>query len=117
MATEEHVDREPEVFADAVALDEVRLLTKARRFASKLPFVRHAVAMWFTLRDDETPLAAKTVIVGALAYFVLPIDLVPDFIAALGFTDDAAVLATALKTVSSYMTPSHYERADEALKR
>jgi uncharacterized membrane protein YkvA (DUF1232 family) len=117
MATEEVVDREPEVFADSAALDEVRLITKARRFAGKLPFVRHAVAMWYALRDDETPLAAKSVIVGALAYLVLPVDMVPDFIVAFGFADDAAVLATALKTVSSHMTPAHYGKADAALKR
>lgn len=113
--TIETIDVEPEVCDSIGALDDERLLTKAKRFASKLPFVRHVVAMWYAMRDDETPMAAKGVIVGALAYFVMPVDIVPDFIAALGFTDDAAVIAAALKTISSSLRPHHYEAADEVL--
>lgn len=115
--TTETIDVEPEIFASPEDLDEARLMTKAKRFASKLPFVRHAVAMWYAMGDKETPIAAKGVIIGALAYFVLPVDLVPDFIAGFGFTDDAAVIAAALKTISSNLRPQHYEAADEVLQK
>ncbi|RNM19035.1 DUF1232 domain-containing protein, partial [Dickeya undicola] len=56
----------------------------------------------YTLRPD-TPIWAKTTIYASLAYFVLPIDAIPDAIPVVGYTDDLAVLATALATVSMYI--------------
>jgi uncharacterized membrane protein YkvA (DUF1232 family) len=47
----------------------------------------------------------------ALAYFIVPIDLVPDIIALLGFTDDAAVLFMAANSVRRHIQPGHRERA------
>lgn len=113
----ESVEREPEVYDGESAVDEGVFFEKARSLAAKLPFVRHAVAMWHALRDDATPLAAKAVIVGAVAYFVLPTDFVPDFVAGFGFTDDAAVLAAALRAIGKYLRPEHYGQADETLGR
>jgi uncharacterized membrane protein YkvA (DUF1232 family) len=52
---------------------------------------------------------------GALAYFVLPADAVPDFLPALGFTDDAAIFAATLQLVSAYIRPEHREAARRAL--
>ena len=57
----------------------------------------------------------KGVLLAALAYFVIPTDAIPDFVAGLGFTDDAAVLAVAISMVSRHMTPQHRERARAAL--
>ena len=65
--------------------------------------------------DRHTPLAAKAVLMAALAYFVLPGDLVPDLIPALGFTDDAAVIYAALRAVGSQITGEHREKARAAL--
>ena len=56
-------------------------------------------------------------LLGAIAYFVLPFDFVPDMLPLLGFTDDAAVLATALRMVVTHITPEHREAARAALKR
>jgi uncharacterized membrane protein YkvA (DUF1232 family) len=56
-------------------------------------------------------------LVGALAYFVLPIDAVPDMLPLFGYTDDAAVLATALRLVASHIRPEHREAAQRALAR
>ncbi len=97
------------------AVDERKFLRKARRLASRLPFVRHAVAMWHALGDPATPVTARAVLVGAIVYFVLPADFVPDFLAGLGFTDDAAVMAAALKTIGSYLKPKHYTQAEQSL--
>jgi uncharacterized membrane protein YkvA (DUF1232 family) len=36
-----------------------------------------------------------------VVYFVMPVDLIPDFIAGLGFVDDAALLARTMKSVKS----------------
>jgi uncharacterized membrane protein YkvA (DUF1232 family) len=84
---------------------------KARRYAGKLPFLDEAIAGYYAAVDPRTPLSAKTVLFGALAYFVLPIDMLPDFIASLGFTDDAAVIFAAVKTVGSQIKDHHRTRA------
>jgi len=59
----------------------------------------------------------KAALLGALAYFVLPIDLIPDILPVLGYADDAAVLATALRLVASHIRPEHREAARQALSR
>jgi len=53
----------------------------------------------------------KATLIGAIAYFILPIDAIPDVLPVIGFTDDAAVLATAIKLVASSITPAHREAA------
>ena len=110
------ISDEPEIL-DPGELDERGFARKARRFAGRLPFVRDAVAMWFALRDDATPVWARFMVAGALAYFVLPFDALPDIVAGLGFTDDAAVVFGTLKTVHGYVTEAHYRRADAWLGR
>jgi len=58
----------------------------------------------------------RMTLLGALAYFVLPADAVPDFLPVLGFTDDAAVLATAMKVVIAAIRPEHREAARRKLE-
>jgi uncharacterized membrane protein YkvA (DUF1232 family) len=84
---------------------------KLRATLGKVPFVEDSVAAFYCATDPATPLKAKAVLLGALAWFVMPADAVPDFIAVLGFTDDAAVMMAALQTVRTYMRPDHYEHA------
>jgi len=86
---------------------------KFRRLAARLPFADELLAAYFAAMDPETPAHVRMVIIGALAYFVVPTDLVPDFVIGLGFTDDAAVLAAALRTLSAYVRPAHRKRAAE----
>jgi uncharacterized membrane protein YkvA (DUF1232 family) len=56
-------------------------------------------------------------LLGALAYFVLPFDFVPDMLPVIGFTDDAAVLATAIRVVAAHIMPEHRDAARRALAR
>ncbi|MBM3571363.1 MAG: DUF1232 domain-containing protein [Alphaproteobacteria bacterium] len=84
---------------------------KVRATLGVVPFAEDAVASFFCATDRTTPLHVKAVLLGALAYFVLPVDAIPDFVAALGYTDDAAVLLAAIKTVSAYLTDSHRQQA------
>jgi uncharacterized membrane protein YkvA (DUF1232 family) len=56
-------------------------------------------------------------LLGALAYFVLPVDFMPDVLPLLGFTDDAAVLVTALRLVAGHIRPDHREAARQVLAR
>ncbi len=89
---------------------------KVRRTLNRVPFLDEAVAAWFCAVDPSTPLRVKAVLMGALAYFVVPADMVPDFLALLGYTDDAAVLAAAIRTVQPYITDNHRAQAREALR-
>jgi uncharacterized membrane protein YkvA (DUF1232 family) len=88
---------------------------KLRRVMSQIPFAEDAVAMYFCALDQATPLRVRATLFAALAYFVIPADLVPDFIAGLGYGDDASVIAAALALVASHITPAHRARARRAL--
>ena len=88
---------------------------KVRRLAGRVPFASDLVAAYYCAIDSRTPLRARATLFGALAYFVLPADAVPDIIAVLGYTDDAAVLAAAIATAGAHITVSHREAARRAL--
>jgi uncharacterized membrane protein YkvA (DUF1232 family) len=89
---------------------------KVRRLGARLPFAEDLLAAYYCAFDRDTPLQVKTALIGALAYFVLPFDVIPDFLPVIGFADDAAVLATALRLVASHMRPAHREAARKALQ-
>lgn len=88
---------------------------KLRRALGSIDFAREAVAAWYCATDPETPLRVKAILIGALAYFIMPADVIPDVIVGLGFTDDAAVFWAAWKAVSSHVKDSHRKRAAVAL--
>jgi uncharacterized membrane protein YkvA (DUF1232 family) len=90
---------------------------KVRRHAGKLPFIDQLLAAYFCAIDPKTPLQAKAILFGAIAYFVLPFDVIPDFIAGLGYTDDAAVLAAAVRSIFPHIKDDHRSRARDAMKR
>ena len=88
---------------------------KAKRVAAMLPFAEDLLAAYYCAFDRDTPLQVKATLLGALAYFVLPFDVVPDVLPLIGFTDDAAVLATAINLVAQHMRPEHRAAARRAL--
>lgn len=90
---------------------------KLKRVAGRMPFARDLVAAYYCALDPATPFRAKAVLVGALAYFIMPFDIVPDFILGFGFTDDAAAIALAIKIVADNLKPEHREAADRTLNR
>lgn len=90
---------------------------KIRRTASRIPFAGQALSVWFAARDPATPTAAKGMMLGALAYFVLPIDAIPDIFAGIGFTDDAAVFAALVATLGANIKRRHRDQAEAALER
>lgn len=90
---------------------------KLRRSAGRVPFAREAVAAWCCATDRKTPLHIRAAAFGALAYFVMPADAVPDFIAALGYTDDITVFWAAWRAIAGHITEEHRERADVLLDR
>ncbi len=88
---------------------------KIRRFAGQIPFAEEAVTAWFCARDPATPSHVRAVLVAALAYFVIPMDALPDFLPALGFTDDAALFWAVWQMMKGYITDEHREKAAQAL--
>ena len=90
---------------------------KLKGAVADLPFAADLLAAYYCAFDRHTPLHVKAVLLGAIAYFILPTDLIPDYIPVIGFIDDAAVLAGAVKIVSSHITPDHREAARARLQR
>jgi uncharacterized membrane protein YkvA (DUF1232 family) len=90
---------------------------KVRRVAAKIPFAKQLLSVWFSARDEETPLRVKGMMLAALAYFVLPADALPDVLTGIGYTDDAAVLFALLNLVGSHVKPKHKQAASDTLDR
>ncbi len=90
---------------------------KLRKTLGRIPFMEDALAAYYCAMDKSTPLYVRAVLMGALAYFIIPSDVIPDFIVGLGFTDDAAVLAAALAAVRTALKPAHYDAAKSFLDK
>lgn len=103
-----------------LAGDEERLGRQFFRLIGKMaksaPFAEDALAAWWCLRDPATPRRVRFILLSAIAYFVLPIDAVPDLLPMLGFTDDAAVIAAAIAAVANAVRPEHRDKARETLR-
>ena len=88
---------------------------KLRRTASLVgaKVLYPALQLYYMMQSKNVPVKAKTLIIGALGYLILPADLIPDFIPALGFTDDLTAIMLALRTASQYITPEIKSQAKE----
>jgi uncharacterized membrane protein YkvA (DUF1232 family) len=86
-----------------------------KRAARQIPFMEDLVAAYYCALDTRTPTRVRGILLAALAYFVLPVDVIPDFIAGFGFTDDVAVLSAAITAVRTHITPAHYAAARASL--
>ena len=86
-----------------------------RKAANNIPFMEDLVAAYYCALDPSTPFRVRATLLGALAYFVLPLDWVPDFIIGFGFTDDIAVLTAAIAAIRSNIRDIHYDAARSVL--
>lgn len=73
--------------------------------------IYYVLLLYYILIDENTSWEHKGIIIGALGYFILPVDLIPDFIPMAGFTDDVAALVACIKTVMRNITPSIKQKA------
>ena len=87
-----------------------------KKVAGIVPFSKDALSMYYCFRDEETPLWVKTSIVGALGYFICPIDAIPDAMPIVGWLDDAGVISAAYSVIKSYVKEEHIKKAEEFLK-
>jgi uncharacterized membrane protein YkvA (DUF1232 family) len=101
------------------ARDESGVLTefweRIKKLGRKLPFAEDIVAAAYCAADSGTPSRVKLLIIGAIAYFVMPFDGIPDFLPMVGYTDDAAVIAATIAAIRAHMREEHRERAREFL--
>ncbi len=120
-APDDNDDVAPEVnalkLADDEGIVEQGIWRKVRETLGRIPFTEDAVAAYYCAVDRATPLTVKAILMGALAYFVIPADVIPDFIAGLGYTDDAAVLFAAIKAIRDHLRPEHRDKARKFLEK
>ncbi len=75
----------------------------------------YVLVFYYTLESGEVTIGNKAIIMGALGYLILPIDLIPDAIPVLGLTDDAAAIKLAYETVKASITPEIERKASDKL--
>jgi uncharacterized membrane protein YkvA (DUF1232 family) len=79
--------------------------------------IEKVLILYYTMQDSATPMWAKGIITGALAYFIMPIDAISDLLPGVGYTDDLGVIAAAFATVLAEIKPKHIEAAKEKMKQ
>lgn len=90
-----------------------RFMSFINTMGKNLVFMRQALILFFCLRDEDTPKLVKAILAGALGYLMIPTDIIPDKVPLVGWLDDAAVVAFALKIANRYIKPSHRESAQK----
>ncbi len=90
---------------------------KLQRYSKKagVQLIYAALLLYYMMQSKEVPLTAKAGIAGALAYFILPTDLIPDIAVMIGYTDDIAVVLYTLSQVVDHITPEVREKAKAKL--
>lgn len=121
LSPEDAIDPNKALVPSVLRVNEMRVKKdfwpKIGRVAARIPFAKQVVSVYFAARDPETPVAAKGVMMGALAYFVLPFDAIPDVLAGIGFTDDAAVITAVIATLGANIRKRHQDAAQKTLQR
>lgn len=113
---EEDVKKQMEVSGQNYSDD--KFWDKLKKFAKKAgsSVVYAVLLLYYTLQKPEVPAKAKTIIIGALGYFILPLDLIPDVTVGVGYTDDLGALGVALLQVAMYIDEDIKNKAKEKLK-
>lgn len=98
---------------------EVAFWDKLKKYAKVAgeAVLEPALKMYYAGMDPATPAWARAVIIGALGYFISPLDAIPDLTPVVGFSDDLGVLAMAMATVAAHITAEHGARAREKLQQ
>lgn len=87
----------------------------AKKAGSKV--IEMGLKMYYAAQDSDTPVWAKSTVYGALGYFILPIDAIPDIAPVVGYSDDLGVLSAALAAVATHVKDEHVKQAKEKMKQ
>lgn len=95
------------------------LWEKLRGFAVRAgrEVIEKTLVLYYCFQDPDTPKWAKTVIAGALGYFIVPLDAIADITPIVGFSDDLGALAMALGIVAVHIKRQHHQQASDKLKQ
>lgn len=99
------------------AYSESKLFLRIKKFSKNagIKAVYLCLLLFYTLQKSTTPKWAKSIIVGALGYFILPLDFIPDFLPITGFSDDVTALISVLVAVALYVDEETKIKAKEKL--
>lgn len=105
-------------YTKAEDYDEPKFWTTVRRYAGKWggELLERILTLYYCMADPATPARSKAIIAGALAYTVLPTDLIPDMLPAVGWSDDAALIAWAGLEVFNSIKDEHREHAQAKVR-
>ena len=95
--------------------DEEEFNRKVEKGGFGRAFLERLYTLFEVLKDPDTPAWVKVGIMAVLAYFVCPIDVIPDVLPVVGYSDDLAVIAAELAAITSYITPSIQDRVRRRL--
>ena len=95
---------------------EEKFWDKVKAVAKKAGIKVIYLALRLYYAVSALPIEKKAIVFGGLGYFILPVDLIPDAIPALGFTDDAAVLFAIYTAIKSELNEESEIKAKEKLK-
>ena len=110
------MDEQERIKRDEAAV-QASFWRKLGALAAQIPFAEDLLTGYYCAFDRQTPTYVRVALIGALAYFVDPFDLMPDVLPIIGLSDDAAVLAGVFKLVWDKIQPEHRDAARAALKR
>lgn len=118
MEKNEEAELEKQMEAASEYFSDEKFWDKLKKFAKKAgsSVVYTVLLLYFTLQKPDVPMKAKAVIIGALGYFILPFDLIPDIAMGVGFSDDLGALGVALLQVAMYIDADVKNKAKEKLK-
>jgi uncharacterized membrane protein YkvA (DUF1232 family) len=105
----------PATIARHARIVEEGFWSKLLKMAGRIPFAEDLAAAYFCVIDPATPGRVRGVLLAALAWFVLPAAVVPEFVVILGFTNEIAVTAIAVRMIRKHLKEQHYVRARAAL--
>mgnify|MGYP001156581348 FL=1 len=117
-AEDRRVYLDPEILGPEETREErvrERLWDTVKRAARSIPFMDEVVAAWYCALDPKTPRRVRWTLLAALAYFVAPIDALPDLLPLVGFGDDAGVLMATIAMVRAHITDDHRKAAARAM--
>lgn len=117
MKEQENLTDNIERFSEEFSDDKFsgKIAKYAKKAGAKLVYV--AYTLYYSLFDKNFPVKQRAIVIGALGYFILPIDLVPDIVPILGYSDDLAALLYAFKAVNDHITPEMKEKAKLAANK
>src|SRR6202040_4215035 len=105
----------PVVLCRNARIVEAGFWTRLLKIAGRIPFAEDIAAAWFCVIDPTTPGRVRGVVLAALAWFVLPASVMPEFLLILGLTDEVAVATIVVRMVRKHLKESHYVRARATL--